>query len=162
MEININNNMLKALQQTQTRLLSNRQFHTSNFLKMGSTPSSLKLYDFNSVNAIISSPEYPKNVTLVDVREPSELQQSGKIPGAINVPYKSQPTAFKYDQETWEENFAGVPKPALDQELVIYCAAGVRAKYAADIAAEAGYEKLGVYTGSFGDWVNNKGKTESV
>ena len=129
---------------------------------MGNGQSSLKLYDFNSVNAIIESPEYPKNVILVDVREPSELKQTGKIPGAINIPYNSQPSAFKYDQDTWEDNFANIPKPALEQELVIYCAAGRRAKAAADIAAEAGYEKLGVYTGSFGDWQNNKGKTESV
>lgn len=155
--------MLKALQQTRNHFSPvKRQFHTSNILKMGSNPSSLKLHDFNSVNTIIASPDYPKNITLVDVREFSELQKSGKIPGAINVPFNSQPSAFKYDQATWEESFANVPKPALDQELVFYCAAGRRAKAAADVAAEAGYENLGVYTGSFTDWQNNKGKTEAV
>lgn len=46
--------------------------------------------------------------------------------------------------------------------IVFFCKAGVRAKAAAELAAQAGYDKgkLGVYQGSWSDWQKNGGKVE--
>lgn len=58
----------------------------------------------------------------------------------------------------------GFPKPQVDSktQLVFYCKAGVRARAAAQLAVQAGYnpEQLGVYDGSWLDWVKNGGKVE--
>ncbi|XBW37503.1 hypothetical protein QEN19_003084 [Hanseniaspora menglaensis] len=128
---------------------------------MGSNQSSLKLYTFSDISSLISNP-LPSNVTLIDVREPSELQSLGKIPQSVNLPYKTHPNALSYSENVWKDTFPGVEKPALENELIFTCAAGVRAKFAADIAAENGYQNLGVYSGSFGDWQANGGKIEQI
>lgn len=50
----------------------------------------------------------------------------------------------------------------MDGTLVFYCKAGVRARAAAQLAVQAGYnpEQIGVYEGSWLDWERNGGKVE--
>lgn len=45
---------------------------------------------------------------------------------------------------------------------MFYCKAGVRAKAAAQLAVQAGYDpaQVGVYMGSWLDWVENGGRVE--
>lgn len=45
---------------------------------------------------------------------------------------------------------------------MFYCKAGVRAKAAAQLAVQAGYdpEKVGIYEGSWLDWEKRGGKVE--
>jgi rhodanese-related sulfurtransferase len=45
---------------------------------------------------------------------------------------------------------------------VFYCKAGVRARAAAQLAVQAGYnpEQIGVYEGSMLDWERNGGRVE--
>lgn len=138
-----------------------RFFHQSSLLKMGANESSLKLFTFPDVADLISKP-LPSQVTLIDVREPSELQSLGTIPQSINLPYKTHPDALSYSENVWKATFPDITKPSKENELIFYCAAGVRSKFAADKAAEQGYKNLGVYTGSFGDWLANKGTVEQV
>ncbi|CAI7610938.1 unnamed protein product [Penicillium pancosmium] len=99
---------------------------------------------------------------LIDVREPAELAQ-GIIPHALSIPLASQPDAMYLTPDEFETRF-GFPKPSADgeTELVFYCKAGVRADAAARLAVQAGYdaEKIGVYYGSWLDWVKNGGKVE--
>lgn len=49
-----------------------------------------------------------------------------------------------------------------ESNLVFYCKAGVRAKAAAQLAVQAGYdpEKVGVYEGSWLDWEKKGGRVE--
>ena len=51
-----------------------------------------------------------------DVREPSELQESGKIPSAINLPLSSLQEALGLSDTAFEEKF-GFAKP--EKEKVI-------------------------------------------
>ena len=46
--------------------------------------------------------------------------------------------------------------------MVFYCKAGVRAKAAAQLAVQAGYDprRIGVYMGSWLDWEKNGGRVE--
>lgn len=104
-----------------------------------------------------------KPVILVDVREPAELKGTGIIPSAINIPLASQPDAMYLTADEFETRF-GFPKPQADADgtLVFYCKAGVRARTAAQLAVQAGYnpDKIGVYNGSWLDWERNGGKVE--
>lgn len=91
------------------------------------------------------------------MREPSEYE-AGFIPGAINIPVKSQPDAMFLPEEEFEDRF-GFSKPAMDKELVFYCKAGVRSSAAAQLAKQFGYENVAEYKGSWMDWERNGGES---
>ena len=103
----------------------------------------------------------------VDAREPPELSSTGIIPGAVSVPLGSQPDALFLSPDEFETRF-GFPKPGVggtedaSRPLVFYCKAGVRAKAAAQLAAQAGYDpsNIGVYEGSWLDWSAHGGPVE--
>lgn len=136
-----------------------------------------KIYDFSSLQKLISNPS-PK-VTIIgttfplpppflttpftdgktDSREPGELQQTGHIPSAINIPVTTSPDSFFISPEEFEDRF-GFPRPAKDQELIFYCKAGVRSRAAAQLAKQAGWEKVGEYPGSWLDWFEKGGAVE--
>ncbi|KAF5025467.1 hypothetical protein F66182_2443 [Fusarium sp. NRRL 66182] len=101
------------------------------------------------------------NLVIVDVREPRELFETGKIPGAINIPITSAVQSFHMPEEDFEEMY-GFERPAKDKELLFYCKAGVRAKAAAGLAQHAGWKKVGDYPGSWLDWADQKGPVEKV
>ncbi|PYI04958.1 Rhodanese-like protein, partial [Aspergillus sclerotiicarbonarius CBS 121057] len=112
-----------------------------------------------------SPPSTPqKSLILIDVREPAELTSTGIIPSAVSVPLASQPDALFLTEEEFETRF-GFPKPGVkeDGEIVFYCKAGVRARAAAQLAVQAGYEaeRIGVYDGSWLDWARKGGRVES-
>ncbi|KAK0751003.1 Rhodanese-like domain-containing protein, partial [Schizothecium vesticola] len=96
---------------------------------------------------------------IIDVREPSELQHTGRIPGAINIPVTSNPDSFHIAAEEFEDRF-GFPRPAADGEAVFYCKAGVRSRAAAGLARDAGWTRVGEYPGSWLDWEKRGGKVE--
>ncbi|RMJ28901.1 Rhodanese-like domain-containing protein [Aspergillus sp. HF37] len=106
-----------------------------------------------------------KNLILVDVREPAELVSTGIIPSAVSVPLSSQPDALFLSPDEFETRF-GYPKPGMEDgskgDMVFYCRAGVRAKTAAALAVQAGYDpdRIGVYEGSWLDWAGRGGKAE--
>ncbi|KAB8232232.1 rhodanese-like domain-containing protein [Aspergillus alliaceus] len=124
----------------------------------------LKQWEFNDINAALPGTKPERNLILVDVREPAELKATGIIPSAVSVPLASQPDAFFLTAEEFENRF-GYPKPGAEGEgdVVFYCKAGVRARAAAQLAVQAGYEaeRVGVYEGSWLDWVDRGGKVES-
>lgn len=97
----------------------------------------------------------------IDVREPLELQETGKIPGAINIPITTAIQSFHISPSDFEDMY-GFERPDKDKELVFYCKAGVRAKAAAGLAKHAGWEKVGVYYGSWLDWEREGGEVERV
>ena len=96
-----------------------------------------------------------------DVREPHELHQTGKIPGAINIPITTAVQSFHISDEDFEDLY-GFARPAKDAPLVFYCKAGVRAKGAAALAQHAGWTDIGDYPGSWNDWELHKGPVEPV
>lgn len=86
-----------------------------------------------------------------DAREPEELRSTGRIPTAINIPITTQPDSFHITDDEFADRF-GFPRPARDVELVFYCKAGVRSRAAAQLARDAGWAKIGEYSGSWLDW----------
>ncbi|KAK0671070.1 Rhodanese-like domain-containing protein [Cercophora samala] len=120
-------------------------------------PPSSKIYDFSSLQKLIANPS-PK-ITIIDSREPGELAQTGHIPSAINIPVTTSPDSFFISPEEFEDRF-GFPRPPKDQELIFYCKAGVRSRAAAQLARQAGWEKVGEYPGSWLDWFEKGGPVE--
>lgn len=118
------------------------------------------IYGFIDIASLSSSPQ--PNRILIDVREVSELQSTGTIPTAQNVPIKSAPDAFFLNVEDFEDKY-GFPRPGEDDEVVFFCKSGVRSKAAAQLAGQAGFGgRIGEYPGSWQDWEKNGGKVEKV
>lgn len=119
-----------------------------------------KSYNYQDVVDLISKPS-PTRI-LVDVREPSELLQTGRIPTAKSVPISSAPDAFFLNEEDFDTKF-GFPRPSEDMEVIFYCKSGVRSRQAALLAAQARPTfggTIGNYAGSWVDWETNGGKVE--
>ncbi|KAH7327901.1 Rhodanese-like domain-containing protein [Stachybotrys elegans] len=98
-------------------------------------------------------------VVIVDVREPAELQETGRIPGAINIPITSAVQSFHISGEDFEEMY-GFERPSTSTPLLFYCKAGVRARGAAALAQHAGWSEVGEYTGSWLEWAERGGPVE--
>ncbi len=96
-----------------------------------------------------------KGALVVDVREPAELAQSGKIPGAVNVPRgmlesRADPESTSHDA-------------AFDKQrpVLVYCASGGRSALAAKLLKEMGYAEVHDI-GGFKDWIDGGGAVEKV
>lgn len=89
---------------------------------------------------------------LLDVRFPDKFRK-GSIPTAHNIQADQLPTAItQTTPQEWQQIFA-FPKPAKDDEIVIFCQYGIKARKTADeLAVNHGYTKLRVYEGSMAEW----------
>lgn len=125
-------------------------------LSSGISPT--KTYSFEEMQSLSSSPSSTK--IIIDVREPSEVLGTGRIPGSKNLPISSSPDSFFMNAEDFEDKF-GWERPGEDVEVVFYCKAGVRSNAAARLAGQAGFGgKIGEYPGSWVDWAAKGGKIE--
>jgi len=73
------------------------------------------------------------NVLIVDVRDPPEVQQSGKIQGAVAV--SRGMLEFRADAETPYHN----PAFQKDKTVLVYCASGGRSALAGKRLKDMGY-----------------------
>ncbi|KAK5705683.1 Thiosulfate sulfurtransferase rdl2, mitochondrial [Elasticomyces elasticus] len=121
-----------------------------------SAPPKGKVYQFQDMQQFSDSPSSER--ILVDVREPSEYKD-GYIPGAINIPIKSQPDAIFLPEDEFEDRF-GFSKPDPEKEVVFYCKSGVRSSAAAQLAKQHGYKDVAEYRGSWLDWQKNGGEAK--
>jgi rhodanese-related sulfurtransferase len=92
-------------------------------------------------------------VLVVDVREASEVQQSGKVGGAVHVPrglleFVADPQSPSHD-----------PRFETGKPVIVYCAGGGRAALAGQALKEMGYGE--VYNlGGFADWADSGGAVD--
>mgnify|MGYP001448814915 CR=1 FL=1 len=126
-------------------------------------PSTSLNIDWNE--SIYVNRQYVKNVVdgveqakLLDaraaIRYRGEQEPIDKVAGHI-------PTAMNYDWEQlkdgsslrFKDELANVVKKS--DEVVVYCGSGVTASPLYAILADAGYDNLKLYVGSFSDWINH-------
>jgi rhodanese-related sulfurtransferase len=93
------------------------------------------------------------NALVVDVRDGTEVQQSGRVSGAIHVPrgileFRADPESATHDKAF-----------ARDKTIILYCASGGRAALAGKTLKELGYQT--VYNlGGFKDWADSGGAVD--
>src|ERR1700722_131019 len=85
------------------------------------------------------------NTLVVDVRDGTEVQASGKVAGAVHV--SRGLLEFRADPEapTHDKNFAK------DKTILIYCASGGSAGLAVKLLRDIGYHEI-YNIGGFKDW----------
>ena len=86
------------------------------------------------------------DVLLVDLREPGELAQNGKIPGATHAPrgmleFYADPSS-PYHREEFDPS----------RRTIVYCASGGRSALAADTLRQLGYANVAHLDGGFNGW----------
>jgi rhodanese-related sulfurtransferase len=88
----------------------------------------------------------------IDLREPAEIEASGKVPGALAIPRGL--LEFRVDPESPARD------PKLTKPVVItYCASGGRAALAGKLMQDLGYADVR-NLGGFKDWVEGGGTVE--
>jgi rhodanese-related sulfurtransferase len=93
------------------------------------------------------------NALVVDVRDAPEVEQSGKVAGAVHVSrgmleFRADPESPYHDAQF-----------AKDKTVILYCASGGRSALSGQALKELGYAE--VYNmGAFKDWVESGGAIE--
>jgi rhodanese-related sulfurtransferase len=95
------------------------------------------------------------NTLVVDVRDASEVEKSGKVAGAVHVSrgmleFRADPEAPSHDK-----NFAK------DKNVILYCASGGRAALAGKLLKDMGYAHV-YNVGGFKDWADSGGAIEKM
>ena len=93
------------------------------------------------------------NTLVVDVRDGTEVAQSGKVAGAVHV--SRGMLEFRADPElpSHDGNFRR------DKTIIVYCASGGRSALAGKLLKDLGYDK--VYNlGAFKDWADSGGAVD--
>ena len=90
---------------------------------------------------------------LIDIRDIRELQNEGKVQGAIHIPRGM--LEFWLDPESiyFKEG-----KLDLDKEMVLFCAGGLRSALAAKTLKDMGFDKVSHIDGGFGSIKQSKFK----
>jgi rhodanese-related sulfurtransferase len=90
---------------------------------------------------------------VLDVRGEDEVSNTGTLsPSTQTLPLAEiLEGCFLASEEAFMEKY-GFDKPAVDETLVFSCAAGTRARKAAEQALGAGYTKVVVYGGGANEW----------
>jgi rhodanese-related sulfurtransferase len=94
------------------------------------------------------------DTVFVDLRDSSELQRDGKIPGAVHVTRGM--LEFALDPALPYHN----PVFSSGKKVVFYCASGGRSALAADTAQAMGLSRVSHLGGGFKGWTEANGPVE--
>ena len=86
-----------------------------------------------------------KNCNLIDIRDASELEKTGKVENSIHITRGMleiylDPNSVLFQQGVLDQN----------KEMVLFCAGGVRSALAVKALKNMGYEKISHIEGGFG------------
>ena len=93
------------------------------------------------------------NVLVVDVRDPNEVQASGKVKGAVNVSRGMLEFRADPDSPYHDKNFDKT------KTVIVYCASGGRSALAGKTLQDLGYKDVR-NLGGFKDWADKGGAVE--
>ncbi|XP_066259109.1 rhodanese domain-containing protein CG4456-like [Euwallacea similis] len=105
--------------------------------------------NFEEINRARNDP----NILVIDVRELTELQEVGHIPGAINIPLRMIPEALgsEFSNTMFVDKYR-VKKPSKSDALIFSCKSGRRSEMAQKQAITLGYSDVKSYSGGWLDW----------
>jgi rhodanese-related sulfurtransferase len=94
------------------------------------------------------------DVLFIDLREPTEIERTGTIPGAVATPRGMLEFAIDPSMPTHNEAFSS------GKLLVFYCASGGRSALGAQTAQEMGLENVCHMGGGFRAWIEAGAESE--
>uniref|UniRef100_A0A2M4ARK4 Putative heat shock protein n=1 Tax=Anopheles triannulatus TaxID=58253 RepID=A0A2M4ARK4_9DIPT len=93
---------------------------------------------------------------LIDVREPAELEATGRIPTSINIPVNEVKTELGLPAAAFEAKY-GRRKPSPTDPIIFCCRIGVRSGNAAHEAEQMGFKSVKNYVGSWLEYAEKQG-----
>uniref|UniRef100_A0A182LV89 Rhodanese domain-containing protein n=1 Tax=Anopheles culicifacies TaxID=139723 RepID=A0A182LV89_9DIPT len=105
---------------------------------------------------VLDLPNHPEKL-LIDVRNPDELAETGKIPTSINIPLPQLEQGLKLTDDEFKAKY-GRDKPGTSTELIFHCKMGGRAQKATDLASSLGFSNARNYKGSWTEWAAKQEK----
>uniref|UniRef100_T1IZR4 Rhodanese domain-containing protein n=1 Tax=Strigamia maritima TaxID=126957 RepID=T1IZR4_STRMM len=90
---------------------------------------------YEDLEALIQS----RDIQLIDVREPSELIEFGKIPGSVNIPLGQLQSALEMSDRDFKALFSAKKPKMEDENVVFHCMIGGRSLKAVQLAEKLGY-----------------------
>lgn len=138
-------------------LATSKSLNTPNFVQQYCTAvgeNGIPIYTYEQIKKLnANSPQL-----LIDVREPKELQETGKIPTSINIPLGQvgQELAASVDKAAFKAKY-GRDKPEKNSEIIFHCRSGKRSQSAAELAKSLGYENVKNYLGSWLEYAEKEG-----
>ena len=90
---------------------------------------------------------------LIDIRDIRELQNEGKVEGAVHIPRGMLEFWLDPESAYFKEG-----KLDLNKEMVLFCAGGLRSALAAKTLKDMGFEKVSHIDGGFGTIKQSKFK----
>ena len=90
---------------------------------------------------------------LIDIRDIRELQNEGKVEGAIHIPRGMLEFWLDPESAYFKEG-----KLDLNKEMVLFCAGGLRSALAAKTLKDMGFKKVSHIDGGFGSIKQSKFK----
>jgi len=89
---------------------------------------------------------------IIDVREPTEIEATGSIETAINVPVSKVQETLQMENPQFSKVF-GISKESFKKKQLIFsCKVGGRAAMACNIAEANGFSNVKNFQGSFLEW----------
>ncbi|KAF7268810.1 hypothetical protein GWI33_018157 [Rhynchophorus ferrugineus] len=101
-----------------------------------------------------------KNELIIDVREPKELEETGHIPGSINIPLGQLEDVIKnLSDEEFCTKF-GRNKPKKEEPVTVHCKLGGRSAKAYALMKNLDYSSVKNYSGGWADWEKKSNHNE--
>ncbi|CAK9290521.1 unnamed protein product [Gordionus sp. m RMFG-2023] len=93
-----------------------------------------------------------QDLLLIDVREPSEIVETGTIDGSINIPLNQLNDTLKMKnlKNKLGDKMKNINNP--NTKIIFHCMKGIRSEEAMKIAHSLGLKQAKNYTGGFEEW----------
>ena len=106
---------------------------------------------FEEANIIIAT----ANTLIIDVRETSEIEATGLIKNAVNIPKSIIDANFEHSL------IKNHLKDNEDITILVYCAVGVRSALVGHKLIKHGYKKV-LNLGGFAEWASSNGPIDPI
>uniref|UniRef100_A0A2M3ZB97 Putative heat shock protein n=1 Tax=Anopheles braziliensis TaxID=58242 RepID=A0A2M3ZB97_9DIPT len=126
---------------------------THRFDKSVIAPEQLATYE--EIVQLAQQPEADAPL-LIDVREPAELEATGRIPTSINIPVNRVKQELELPAAAFEAKY-GRRKPSPTDPIIFCCRIGVRSGNAAHEAEQMGFKRVKNYVGSWLEYAEKQG-----
>ncbi|XP_070172638.1 rhodanese domain-containing protein CG4456 [Polyergus mexicanus] len=98
------------------------------------------------------------SILIIDVRENTEINDTGKLPGSIHIPMNDVQNIFlNLSEEEFEERY-GKRRPSKDTKIIFSCQSGRRSGAVQETMQKLGYTRAFNYTGGWQEWEKKRKK----
>ncbi|XP_076167158.1 rhodanese domain-containing protein CG4456 isoform X2 [Ptiloglossa arizonensis] len=112
--------------------------------------------DFNIYYKDILEAQNDDSILIIDVREQSEIDETGKLPGSIHIPMGDVSNVFlNFSEKTFKERF-DKEKPSKETKIILSCRSGKRSGMVQEEIQRLGYKNAYNYIGGWLDWESNQ------